>query len=643
MTNQDSGGDDCHVGRISDSIEFVTGSALKPSTTKAKHKMANRARHRLRSIHRDAQTIPLAHEKMVTAFPHMYDWPIVANERCGSWYVPPTTTTSEPAPNNKQPALTYFKSTDGHVGTWAFSLKRLNLHLLEYFAHASINGSAAGSGVGCFLVDSSLRKAWPDSCSRTVPIWAAVMNRIVARYRHDFGLSTLSSDSTMDWDTQLYTPDEMVSREEHAAIEELLEERVETLYQARAIVDPHRLVEKLIKPIRPLWIHSSHSTLNSHADEGIGLDQDASWSMVNSTLDKLGNAYFWIVCVNPSRYCWNKKGKQSIEWHCDDNQDNEGANDDHSHHGLGYYYLPGAGDDEESWARHLTPALFWDHVDDLLDPFLTDDEVDSRIDAVVANSRRQCEDGNTRFTASEPASHSSDRIGDLSLWIGSRRSGRPPECWEHFDAILNVTNQEYEDMDAAFLRQGDLIHSFYLQLPVEEGKRDKTELERWMPSGLMFLIVHLQQQRRVLVHCNQGKDRSVAMVMAFISVACRLTFPLRLKPEFYDWDTQWAIAKPYSNVDAECEATSSGLSQSAMEQLRQEDAREVVLRWIHSQHPPPQELHSKTRRCLDPLADKERLRIAHHLILQDRTQADPTRSTFQKLNRFFMSSPMYRT
>lgn len=26
-----------------------------------------------------------------------------------------------------------------------------------------------------------------------------------------------------------------------------------------------------------------------------------------------------------------------------------------------YSYVPGAGDDEESWAQGLTPALFWKH------------------------------------------------------------------------------------------------------------------------------------------------------------------------------------------------------------------------------------------------------------------------------------------
>jgi tRNA A64-2'-O-ribosylphosphate transferase len=32
-----------------------------------------------------------------------------------------------------------------------------------------------------------------------------------------------------------------------------------------------------------------------------------------------------------------------------------------------WQYIPGAGDDEESWARGLTPTLFWKHSYDLLD------------------------------------------------------------------------------------------------------------------------------------------------------------------------------------------------------------------------------------------------------------------------------------
>lgn len=46
--------------------------------------------------------------------------PLVANERCGSWYIRPS----------MKGASAYFKSTDGHTGQWKFSTRRLNLHLL---------------------------------------------------------------------------------------------------------------------------------------------------------------------------------------------------------------------------------------------------------------------------------------------------------------------------------------------------------------------------------------------------------------------------------------------------------------------------------------------------------------------------------
>ena len=47
--------------------------------------------------------------------------PLIANERCGSWYISP----------EEKAKSAYFKSTDGHWGQWGFSTRRLNLHLLE--------------------------------------------------------------------------------------------------------------------------------------------------------------------------------------------------------------------------------------------------------------------------------------------------------------------------------------------------------------------------------------------------------------------------------------------------------------------------------------------------------------------------------
>jgi tRNA A64-2'-O-ribosylphosphate transferase len=69
--------------------------------------------NRLQSIIEDAAFV-----QRVSA---AYGRPLVANERCGSWYIDP----------NDKDGSAYFKSTDGHTGVWSFSTRRLNTHLLE--------------------------------------------------------------------------------------------------------------------------------------------------------------------------------------------------------------------------------------------------------------------------------------------------------------------------------------------------------------------------------------------------------------------------------------------------------------------------------------------------------------------------------
>lgn len=82
-----------------------TLSALKRSTLSI--------RNRLQSILEDAH--------FAQNVARAYGRPLIANERCGSWYV---------HPDNKGGSA-YFKSTDGHTGVWKFSSRRLNLHLLD--------------------------------------------------------------------------------------------------------------------------------------------------------------------------------------------------------------------------------------------------------------------------------------------------------------------------------------------------------------------------------------------------------------------------------------------------------------------------------------------------------------------------------
>ena len=81
----------------------------------------------LSSLKRDTLSITNRFESIkldsefVQSIAEIYRLPLIANERCGSWYIP----------SSNKVGGAYFKSTDGHVGQWAFSMRRLNLQMLE--------------------------------------------------------------------------------------------------------------------------------------------------------------------------------------------------------------------------------------------------------------------------------------------------------------------------------------------------------------------------------------------------------------------------------------------------------------------------------------------------------------------------------
>ncbi|KNC82820.1 initiator tRNA phosphoribosyl transferase [Sphaeroforma arctica JP610] len=136
------------------------------------------------------------------------DLPLVANLRCGLWY------------SNSFDDHAYFKSTDGHSHMCDLNMRRLNLHLLK---HLQTSG-------GFMLVDSSRRKRFPDSMSRTVPIWAACVNAVVDRYQHRQrqDMHKQFPEAKVDPETQLpfnlYVLPTMVSAMEKAQLESMMEQ-----------------------------------------------------------------------------------------------------------------------------------------------------------------------------------------------------------------------------------------------------------------------------------------------------------------------------------------------------------------------------------------------------------------------------------
>ncbi|CAN6606756.1 tRNA A64-2'-O-ribosylphosphate transferase [Trichomonascus vanleenenianus] len=190
---------------MADYGEYVKESFADLS--KSIRKSSRSVRNRIQSIVKDSQFVCEVSDR--------YGLPLIANERCGRWYVPP----------QKIQESVYFKSTDGHVNQWSFSTRRLNLHVID---------TIAGSN-GIIIVDSTRRgKRMPDALSKTVPIWCAVLNAMF------FDMA------------ELYTPPNAVSESEHSQIEALIPDFVAHLKGMNLDLEACR--DKLKKPLRPLWV-----------------------------------------------------------------------------------------------------------------------------------------------------------------------------------------------------------------------------------------------------------------------------------------------------------------------------------------------------------------------------------------------------
>ncbi|PWN30523.1 initiator tRNA phosphoribosyl transferase [Jaminaea rosea] len=261
--------------------------------------------NRLHSIDEDARWV----QQVVTEVlrPRL---PVVANLRCGAWYVPSP-------PDGARRPFCYFKSTDGHAGEWSFSLKRPNLEMLHLI-------QAQG---GAVIVDSTRRgKSMPDALSKTIPIWCAVMNEASTR-RHGQP-SKLADEAPLPWpcrsfnrgSTGLLTPAHQVPPSEHAQMEERFEGWIASLLASDLPI------LKLDRPLVPYFLTRREED-HSRSDRA-----------------ELPSTGLPVILISASRRV-----------------EAPTPSDDGS-----YYYTQGSGDDEEAWSRGLTPDLFWQEREMLL-------------------------------------------------------------------------------------------------------------------------------------------------------------------------------------------------------------------------------------------------------------------------------------
>ena len=429
--------------------------------------------------------------------------PLLANLRCGLWYHP------------QYDGTCYFKSSDGHRNQWQLNHRRLNLHLLAVVRKAG----------GCLVVDSTSRGKWlPDSYSKTIPMWAATINRVAVRVRrrhqqqpqqqhHGGGQppppptdgavpppppaqaaceSRGAGPDPAPPDTltgpewfELHTPLRCVDAEERAAISARLDGWVDAIMASA--VDVSAIAAQLTKPLRPLWLTPD------------------SLMFVNMMPDFADCPFHPVVCVSASQPPGHRHRSPA-----------------------GFEYMQGCADDEETWARGLTPNAFWLHHTALL--AASEAEVAQAVDAIVmaqgidmlsmapggaavggaaVGGAADNTGASAAATVAMPGSAAVfNFIGGTGIAVGGRRAGRPPQCWANFDAVINVTMEEYP-------QDGRPAERVYLQMAVLEGKKDKRELEQHLPAALRLAYGQLCRGGTVLVHCAQGKDRQAPTFSLF--------------------------------------------------------------------------------------------------------------------------------
>jgi tRNA A64-2'-O-ribosylphosphate transferase len=393
--------------------------------------------------------------------------PMFANLRAGAWYV------------DEDVRECYFKSTDGHFGNWQFSATRLNAHVAREAVRAG----------GCVIVDAtrSSVKRFPDALAKTIPIWADTWNRAreAALTRRD-GRETdwLRTSSAANGP---HLPD-WISTNEQNSIRAKIREYASVLDALD--VDVLEVTESLAKPFRCVWI--------SQAECGLEF----------ALQDAKRDGYTPIILLTASAPLhWRGERRASAN-------------------GTSFAYIPGAGDDEESWAGGLTPAMFRAHKDALLDACERD--IGSTIARIVegrVNAPRKL-DPRARFAAKgcEVDAEVAERISQQSGYIREGAARRLAvecglgECFIASSAVYD--RQDVAEVADSFLHVGELkapsaetLRSF-MHARAQKVKLDRAGLTKILPSAIKFASEAVRNGERLCITCDDGVDHSVAVAVA---------------------------------------------------------------------------------------------------------------------------------
>lgn len=402
--------------------------------------------------------------QVIPTFPK---FPIIPNERCGIWYCDPK--------SYKQ--TSYFKSTDGHINQWDFSTRRLNFHL---FPTLATNG-------GIIIVDSTRRgKKIPDSLSKTVPIWCAVLNGLMLRAMHE----------KFDYEDLLYVPPDTISQSERSIMVERLADLIRKVNDLQ-IFDGKTVYESFNhKLLRPFWVHPGSSILESARDIFTGEITTQEW-----TVPEDSNIIPIILCT--------------VSYQAQDGIDKRN----------GFTYHQGAADDHELWSNGLEPDIFWKHIDSFKQINATDVEVEQLVDKIVSQEEETKRNMKCVSSLDQAFENIETITNEVSLSVVMDgliiTKDLILKLEENFSRVIILSDSVQMSTDDTINPegQGSIKNNIVRIYPLQSGsKKSSKELRTTLIEIDQDIKTLLGKDvKPTLICCNSGKDLSIGVILMILS------------------------------------------------------------------------------------------------------------------------------
>lgn len=308
----------------------------------------------------------------------------------------------------------------------------------------------------------------PDALSKTVPIWCAVLNRV------------LFPDQTDSH--ELHTPPSAVSASEASQIAALLPGFVSSFLSLQVDLAPLR-AQLGGRPLRPFWV-TQEDDLSALADgplvaAGTADDDD-------DDDDNLAG-FHPVVCCTASRRVAGS-GTEAAE---------AGG------------YIQGAGDDTENWARGLTAGIFWRWKDNLL--ATPEGELPDLIGELVEREDRERKEGGGGGGGGG-SSGLKEVVRGKGLFVGLLGSKVGDEA-----CVVRLVPKVTE-------REGWVKGKRCLEVGIGKSKAASRLLRDALPQVCEFVLAYMRdpgsvekdaaQKKTVVVLCETGKDLSVGVALA---------------------------------------------------------------------------------------------------------------------------------